>query len=246
MTTIVKRATKGSPLTHAEMDANFDNLNTYKVERDAAGNVGIGVTPKAWGATCRAIQIGNGMVLSGSSASLYAEIGANYYTDGANNRYIDNGAAGTYAISGNDHSWYVAPSGSNGDVLYWTQAMTLDGGGNLLMKGGGGLGYGEGSGGTITQATSRTTAVTLNKPTGAITLFSTSTSAGQIDTFTLNNSSIGANDVVVFSQKSGTAVYIVTAYNVGAGFCTVSVFTPAAASAEAPVINFSVIKGATS
>jgi hypothetical protein len=52
MSTIVTRAAKGSPLTHAEVDANFNNLNAGKVEKDEnmfisdTGNVGIGtMTP---------------------------------------------------------------------------------------------------------------------------------------------------------------------------------------------------------
>lgn len=42
MTTITLRGTKGSPLTNAEVDANFNNLNLYKVEQDASGNVTVG------------------------------------------------------------------------------------------------------------------------------------------------------------------------------------------------------------
>jgi len=36
MATLVLRNTKGSPLTNTELDANFSNLNDYKVEKDSA------------------------------------------------------------------------------------------------------------------------------------------------------------------------------------------------------------------
>ncbi len=45
MSTIVTRAGKGSPLSHAEVDANFTNLNTDKLEVGAAFNAAVAATP---------------------------------------------------------------------------------------------------------------------------------------------------------------------------------------------------------
>ena len=105
------------------------------------------------------------------------------------------------------------------------------------------VGYQTGAGGSVTQATSRTTGVTLNKSCGAITLFSTTTAAAQLDTFTLTNSLIAAGDVVAVSVKTATGVYLVSVTAVAAGSCKISVFTPAAVgSAEAPVLNFAIVK----
>ena len=105
------------------------------------------------------------------------------------------------------------------------------------------IGYSDGAGGTATPATSTTTAATLDKPCGAITLFSTTTAAAQLDTFTLTNSLIAAGDVVAVSVKTATGVYLVSVTAVAAGSCKISVFTPAAVgSAEAPVINFAIVK----
>lgn len=101
------------------------------------------------------------------------------------------------------------------------------------------------SGGAVTQATSRTTGVTLNKPSGEISLFSTTTTANQITTFTLTNSFIGANDVVKICQKSGTGLYFCHVTNVAAGSCKISVHTVSAVTtAEAPKLSFVVISGA--
>lgn len=106
------------------------------------------------------------------------------------------------------------------------------------------LGYLTGVGGVVAQGTSRTTAVTLNKITGKITLFSTTTTAGQTTTFTWNNSQLGATDGINWTQLSGAGVYFVSAKNNGDGTATVSVYTPAAVGgAEAPPFQFNIIKG---
>lgn len=44
MATIVTRAGKGSPLTHAEVDANFNNLNSDKAETSALGTAAYAAT----------------------------------------------------------------------------------------------------------------------------------------------------------------------------------------------------------
>ena len=106
-----------------------------------------------------------------------------------------------------------------------------------------GYATGAGAGGTVTQLTNRTTGVTLNKATGQITLFSTTTTAGQTTTFTVTNSTVAATDTIVVSQNSGTGIYFCSA-KAAAGSFALSVYTPAAvASSEAPVLNFTVIKG---
>lgn len=106
-----------------------------------------------------------------------------------------------------------------------------------------GIGYATGAGGTVTQLTSRTTGVTLNKASGAITLFSTTTAAAQFDSFVVTNSAVAATDTVNVCVKTATGKYVVTVLAVGAGSFTVGVYTPAAVgSAEAPVLNFAVIK----
>ena len=72
--------------------------------------------------------------------------------------------------------------------------------GAVTSSGTAGVGYATGAGGTVTQGTSRTTGVTLNKTAGAITLFSaagTTTAA----TFTVTNSTVAATDVIILNQN---------------------------------------------
>lgn len=141
-------------------------------------------------------------------------------------------------------------SGTYLPMTFWTNGASqvkLDTTGDLTVVGAGGLGYGSGSGGTIAQGTSRTTGVTLNKTNGAITLFSTTTTAATLTSFVVTNSTVAATDVVHVSMKTGTAdSYIVSVSAVSAGSFKVQIYNVAAvAVAEAPVINFAVIKAVT-
>ena len=116
------------------------------------------------------------------------------------------------------------------------------------------LGYAVGAGGTVVQATSRTTGVTLNKITGQITLFAANLTQHDADEFTLTNSTIGANDVVALCIKSGVDAatrkyYQVNVVSTAAGSCVISVgnidnTTIPAAGTESPVLQFVVLKGA--
>ena len=127
-----------------------------------------------------------------------------------------------------------------------TERMRIDSSGNVLVTNPAGLGYGTGSGGTVTQATSRTTGVTINKPTGAITLFTTTGSATW-QSFTVTNSAIAATDTVVLSIKSGASnFYSFQVGAVGAGSFVVNFAAVSGTASDTPVINFAVIKGATS
>lgn len=115
---------------------------------------------------------------------------------------------------------------------------------NGITSSGGGIGYSSGAGGSVTQTTSKTTGVTLNKACGRITTAATSIPATSGLSFTLTNSTIGQYDVVMFSLASGNTNYEVSADIMANGSCRVTVWNrSAAALAEAITINFTVIKG---
>jgi len=104
-----------------------------------------------------------------------------------------------------------------------------------------GSGYALGAGGAITQATSRTTGVTVNAACGAITLVSAAGSTSP-SSFTVTNSSVAATDVIILSQKSGTDKYVLLVTAVGAGSFEITAYTTGGTTTEQPVINFAVIK----
>ena len=106
------------------------------------------------------------------------------------------------------------------------------------------LGYTTEGQGTVTQATSKSTAVTLNKPAGQITMNNASLGATTNVTFTFNNSFISTNDILILNVAAGATA---GAYNcwvsgLSAGAATITVRNISAGSlSEAVVINFALI-----
>lgn len=107
------------------------------------------------------------------------------------------------------------------------------------------VGYSTGTGGTVTQATSKSTGVTLNTRCGQITMNNAALAAAAEVSFTLTNSVIAATDVVMVSIASGATAgaYSVQCDATAAGSCRISVGNRNAGSlGEAIVLNFVVIK----
>lgn len=113
----------------------------------------------------------------------------------------------------------------------------------------GGVGYGTGAGGVVTQITSKSTAVTLTKICGQITTHNASLAAGATVGFTVNNNTIAATDVVVLSIASGASsalAYTLTAVSIAANLFGIEIRNNSTgALAEVLIINFAVIKAVT-
>ena len=107
------------------------------------------------------------------------------------------------------------------------------------------VGYSTGTGGAVTQITSKATGVTLNKRCGQITMNNASLSAAAEVSFTLTNSVIAATDVVMICIGSGATAgaYNVQCDAVATGSCRISIGNMSSGSlGEAIVLNFVVIK----
>jgi hypothetical protein len=104
------------------------------------------------------------------------------------------------------------------------------------------------SGGAVTQATSKSTGVTLNQPCGQITTNDASLAGGAEVSFVVTNSVVAATDVVVACVQSGatTGTYIASISAVAAGSFTTTVSNLGTTAGEALVLNFVVIKSAAS
>ena len=105
------------------------------------------------------------------------------------------------------------------------------------------------TGGTVTQATNKSTGVTLNTESGQITMNDAALAAAAEVSFTVTNSKVAATDVVVACHGSaGTAgAYIVSANSIAAGSFKITVSNVSGGSlSEAIVINFVALKGASS
>jgi hypothetical protein len=107
------------------------------------------------------------------------------------------------------------------------------------------LGYTTAAQGTVTQATSKSTAVTLNKSAGVITMNNASLATSTNATFTLNNNLISANDTVILTISGGQATpgsYNVFANSLAAGSVSITLRNISGSSlSEAVVINFALI-----
>jgi hypothetical protein len=107
-----------------------NNSTTTKMLLDASGNLGLGVTPSAWQSGTKALQINGGSMYA---ANTFTFIGSNaVYTD-AGDKYINTGFATIYGQLSGEHRWYNAPSGTAGNAISFTQAMTLNASGNLSI-----------------------------------------------------------------------------------------------------------------
>lgn len=116
-------------------------------------------------------------------------------------------------------------------------------------KGTGGFGYATGKGGAVTQLTSKSTGVTLNTICGTITMNGAALAAGAEVSFTMTNSTITLNDLVIVNVGSGAAggTYSIDVTDVAAGSCRITVSNTSAGSlSEAIVLNFAVIRATAS
>jgi len=110
------------------------------------------------------------------------------------------------------------------------------------------IGYGANGQGTVTQATDKTTGVTLNKSMGRITMNNAALAGNTAVSFTLTNSLLSVKDVIVVCISGGATA---TAYSVyvssmaaGSAVITLRNLTASTSYSEADIINFAIIHGA--
>lgn len=196
---------------------------------NASGKVGIGTSaPDSYVAnTLQIYGASSSLRLTDEATGVAKERGVEFFISG--------GAAG---ILQRENAYLTLGTNS-------LERLRLEAGGNVLVTGGGALGYGVGAGGTVTQATDKGTAVTLNKPTGQITMNTAALGAGATVQFTLNNTLVAATDTVVLCAP-GSINYQIWGYGaLGAAVIYVKNISGASLS-DSVAINFAVVKGATS
>ena len=163
---------------------------TTRMTLDASGNLGLGVTPSAWGSAFKAMQINAGGAIWGSTNVTEVNLGGNTRVDVNNAQYdyISTGGASQYQQSGGQHIWKTAPSGTAGTAISFTQAMTLFSTGNLAVGGT----SDNGSRLNVTGAATFSSSVTAN---------AASTINGAYPQLILNNPSAGAGIELHFKDN---------------------------------------------
>jgi len=186
---------------------------TTAVTIDTSQNMGLGVTPSAWSGTGRrAFQIG-GSIASYLIASNLLVAGTNSYYNGTNDLYIANGYATQYLQYNGSHAFYTAASGTAGNTITFTQAMTLDASGRLLV--GATTDYGFGGkiltrgGGVVSSSSTWDN----NTTGGAIAMFCDNANYGTI--WALKNGNSAWGDVAIAPSGGNLLVGTTSAYQSG-------------------------------
>jgi hypothetical protein len=132
----------GLNVTMTNHDIGYIALATSDTERlriNSAGNMGLGNTPQTWdtGIGLKAFQFS-------TTGCIYSySFGGNNFTTISDNFYINSSGTGTYLTTNTAsqyrqtagaHQWFQAASGTAGNAITFTQAMTLDASGNLLLS----------------------------------------------------------------------------------------------------------------
>jgi hypothetical protein len=101
----------------------YDNaVGSSRLTVDSSGNLGLGVTPSAW-SVYKAYQVGRGSLINASTETGLVH---NAFWNGTNWIYIANDFASRHLQINGQHRFFTASSGTAGNVITFTQAMTLD------------------------------------------------------------------------------------------------------------------------
>jgi hypothetical protein len=229
---------------------------SVNLQSNTNGNVGIGTNAPAvkldvsqTQAAQTAVRVVNTDTSSAASASYLAvQGGVSADFSAKQNAQLDIGTSSTHPviIKSNDVERIRVTSGGNVGIGTPTPTVKLQVvGGIVSTDASAGVGYATGAGGTVTQGTSRTTPVTINKICGSITMFS-SAGAATWSSFVVNNTTISATDTILLSFSGGSNTYLFITGKIIAGTSFEINFVSLAGTAiDAPVINFTIIKSVT-
>jgi len=161
---------------------------------DSTGNLGLGVSPSAWVSGSKAIQIGDYSSI-GQQSSGSGIFGWNAYQSASGFKYLTTNPALLYQL-GNDgvYRWYQAASGTAGNAITFTQAMTLDASGNYFL-------------GTTSNGIATSRASIFNNSSNVTATFAaqSGTAAGTANVICYHGAASGATAATQISFLNGSA-----------------------------------------
>jgi hypothetical protein len=236
--TALKVGTGSASVDNLQLDGNtLSSTNT---------NGDINITPNGTGTVVVSkANIQSGTIVSNNATITGGAISGVSFTGSfagltniTSDSFFTSDAAAGLTLTGNE----LTADGTDTDI-----GIELKPKGSGEVTSSGKLGYATGTGGTATQATNKSTGVTLNKLSGQITMNGAQLNRNTGVSFTLTNSFIAATDVVVVNIASAATAnaYILTVDAVAAGSCRIHLHNILSGTdlSEAVVLNFVVIKG---
>ncbi|MDP3650909.1 MAG: tail fiber domain-containing protein [Rhodoferax sp.] len=156
---------------------------------DANGNLGLGVTPSAWGSNRTGLDLGTLPHIVAQGTNM--EIGTNYYHNGTNYVYKVSNAATLYTQYVDTHAWYTAPTGTAGGLVTFAEAMRLTNTGLTVT-------------GTLVSAGSGKQVAITASSAGAQSIGFTGGYGGKMG-ITFGNSGSGGNNSMAIVQTQGAS-----------------------------------------
>lgn len=216
----------------------FATGNTDRLVILTNGNVGFGISAPTFNASYKGVHIHNPLGSQGTQLHLSNAATGGTDNDGAS---ISSDAAGVMYLWNYENAPLTLATNS-------LARLTITSAGDVTSVSGV-IGYGAGAGGTVNQATSKSTGVTLNKPAGRIVTTADSLAAGAVVSFTLTNGSITQYNTVAVTIASTVTPggYLVTVDSVVNGSCRISIRNmTSGALADTLGLNFTVTRGSIS
>jgi hypothetical protein len=112
---------------------NFATAGVVRAEIDAAGNLGLGLTPSAWDASIKALNVGVAQLV-GQAAGNLVNLRANSYYDGAANRAVITGGGVDLNLSSGQLALSTAPSVAAGAAQTFTMRLGIAADGALSLN----------------------------------------------------------------------------------------------------------------